>query len=649
MTSRVRNHILEEQSRAALRRALPDKWVIHPFQTDYGVDVQIEIFGNSGERTGIKFSAQLKATDNQQDEDGLSLDREHIEYWIAHSDPVVIFRYYAPTDEFQWRWVHDIAWRLDPDKKSVSVAGFLKPWLAENSPQEIEAFLTERRRVRLPMTWPVRVGVFDAEKDVRLAAKVARDIYQSTNNIQFEILVNTSTPTEFQVNVAKEKLAIGFCGLGGVVFHLEKNSSTEKLTSEALTGLIFCSQRYSRTEVAKAIFESCSDLIYKGAGSNLSAKHLIFQSAIAVLGGNEALRLLRPKINYESDPQTVWNLFYAAALVCATRSGNRQQWIELLRSWKEQAVNEREKATVSYNLGSALANQGRWSEARDEYMAAVAVDVRYKDQDYYWADVGAVNFELREFEVAAECYERAIKINNSWSHQWRYADALFNLGKYEKAQTLLKPGCDGRKSELELAYQALLLYVCTDLVENWGIKEQSLQKVEFSDIAPLANNPPPINAEEFEAIIRPLLLRNAIDPLLSFNSGVYANRGQLQQHALARFLACSIIHRNDVEAWANVFICAYASGCGGEVLLPIAHTAKFFCGNRFLLRLQEGVQFANDQNGLSDKWNEFVEKVMDSIQAAEKDNVQDVEIRIWSAEGGAPRNVYTLGRSPPKG
>ena len=131
-TKRVRNHELEELSLAALRFELPSKWVIHDFRKDYGIDVQLEIFEADGFATGLRCYGQLKATDNAANEDVLSLDRDHFEYWGAHNDPVLLLRYYADTNSYFWCWLHDVAWSLKPDAKSLSVTKFLKPWDKSN-------------------------------------------------------------------------------------------------------------------------------------------------------------------------------------------------------------------------------------------------------------------------------------------------------------------------------------------------------------------------------------------------------------------------------------------------------------------------------------------------------------------------------------
>ena len=51
MPNRIRSHILEERSLGFLREVFPDSWTIHSFTYDYGIDIQVEVFAENGDRT----------------------------------------------------------------------------------------------------------------------------------------------------------------------------------------------------------------------------------------------------------------------------------------------------------------------------------------------------------------------------------------------------------------------------------------------------------------------------------------------------------------------------------------------------------------------------------------------------------------------
>lgn len=98
MPKRPRAHVLEEESRRALRSILPADWVIADTnQLEYGLDARVEIF-KRGVATGLAFWVQLKATDERDLSKALSVRCRvsSLNYWYAQADPVLLVRYSAP-------------------------------------------------------------------------------------------------------------------------------------------------------------------------------------------------------------------------------------------------------------------------------------------------------------------------------------------------------------------------------------------------------------------------------------------------------------------------------------------------------------------------------------------------------------------------
>lgn len=108
MTRRPRSHQIEDESRAALRTAFPDSWVIDHVQADYGLDERVEIFDFGGASTGLVFYVQLKATEQPDLPRALRLrvDKEHLAYWNSFSDPVMITLWHVPSKRLYWKWIH---------------------------------------------------------------------------------------------------------------------------------------------------------------------------------------------------------------------------------------------------------------------------------------------------------------------------------------------------------------------------------------------------------------------------------------------------------------------------------------------------------------------------------------------------------------
>ncbi len=60
---RPRSHQLEDESWKALSSCIPNQWVLRKPQPDYGIDGEVDIFGELGSPTGPLFFVQLKGTD----------------------------------------------------------------------------------------------------------------------------------------------------------------------------------------------------------------------------------------------------------------------------------------------------------------------------------------------------------------------------------------------------------------------------------------------------------------------------------------------------------------------------------------------------------------------------------------------------------
>jgi len=66
MPKRPRQHQLEDESRTAFRKAIPQEWVFRDSTPDYGIDGSVEVFDSSGNGTGRYFFVQLKGTDESK-------------------------------------------------------------------------------------------------------------------------------------------------------------------------------------------------------------------------------------------------------------------------------------------------------------------------------------------------------------------------------------------------------------------------------------------------------------------------------------------------------------------------------------------------------------------------------------------------------
>lgn len=410
-TKRVRNHELEELSLAALRFELPSKWVIHDFRKDYGIDVQLEIFEADGFATGLRCYGQLKATDNAADDDVLSLDRDHFEYWGAHTDPVLLLRYYADKRHFFWCWLHDVAWSMKPDAQSLSVTKFLKPWDKLTSPKAIQDFLGQRSRAfterQLP---PFLVAVRSGSMPLAKLVEVANALNKLENLSAFQFEAESLNSAAFEVSLLPSGIVCSYLGLPGVMVEEFGEIAPSCIANTILLLVFLTACRYDRILVARPIAKCCFGLLLKAAGEKFFFP--LIDSVIYTLGLKDASDLFHGA-SVSDMPEIGSALFPGVAYVAAQRYGETDQWISMHRQELAASEISAHRAATAYSLGNALSNKNQWSEALPMFKLAADALPDYFSRAYFRREYGAAFFENGLYAEAAEQYRAALALEPS--------------------------------------------------------------------------------------------------------------------------------------------------------------------------------------------------------------------------------------------
>ena len=571
---RSRQHILEELSDAALRTSLPERWTIHKFAHDYGIDFQIEIFDNTGKTTGLRFYVQLKATDNNEEADVLSLDRRHFEYWLSHSDPVLLLRYFAPTKNLKWSWMHDLEWRMKATAVSVNVASHLQSWQNEKTAAIIEKFVILRRDITqkiLPL--PVSICVKNHSNKITESLQLANLIKGILPAEKFYVFGEATEQCQFDVLIEGKTLMINHVGLRGFVVNLNGSYVEPAMVANLSVILLFLvACRYDKSVVAKNIASHASETLFGSESEEFQL--LIIVGLIYALGINQAIPMILDRMINKEDP-IAWLNLYMAGYLASMQYGQTDLWQKQMKAWAEAPPYPEIAASAAYNLANSLANSGSWQEAIKYYDIASKRDSNYLDRDYYWAELGAAQFEVGQVSLAVDSYKRAFNINQSPNEQWRLGDALFQCGHYEVAYQNITSAIS---NDPQIgSYPRLVALVCEELISTWGIKEQVVGVVNDSTQEKIMTLNPAVNSDQLIRELKPLLDISAIDPILSFNAGHYAIISGQPIIAIYRFLTCALINRGDIQAWA----CAITSAINtdqAELLIYLIETAYFHVG-----------------------------------------------------------------------
>lgn len=108
MPQRHRSHQLEDRSRHAFARLLPSAWTAERMVPDYGLDLRVEIFDDTGRPTGRFFFVQLKSTAAGREGRGVTvrLRPDHLDYWNSLPVPTMVALWVEAIDTVYWRWAH---------------------------------------------------------------------------------------------------------------------------------------------------------------------------------------------------------------------------------------------------------------------------------------------------------------------------------------------------------------------------------------------------------------------------------------------------------------------------------------------------------------------------------------------------------------
>ena len=617
---RPRSHILEDNSVAKFKDLLPEKWVLHTYSKDYGIDVQIELFGNTGESTGLRVYGQLKATDKTEDKDTLSLHQEHFEYWAAHSDPILLIRYFDATKSFKWCWMHEVHWRLKPQKNSINVSKYLKKWQHEETPAEIVSLLKLRKETfSSKAILPITISV-DYDKKLRGSVALSQIVTNLLPAKSFSVLAMPNHLCHFNINLEKYSLCVGHLGLLGYVISLDKKIELNDIAELAVLLIFLISCRYDRSVLAKAIAEVSSETLFKAVPEELEL--LLIDNLIYSVGVKKAISLLlKNKSSSDYDPILLFNLLSIGSKV-SMKYGQLDEWVEHLKGWAITPPYQEMGGPSAYNYANRLAHNGQWKESIDYYQLASQRDEKYLSRDYYWGELGAAQFESEMYSESADSYQHSYSLNPDSQTAWRLGDALFHSGKYEQSFTMLQ-NAFSQNQDLG-SYQFLVMMVCEDLISNWGIKEQKISIVDDETQKKLMVLKPVSSADELINSLKPFLNKCAIDAQMSFNAGHLSRISNQYQISTYRYLTCALRQRGDADAWANAFLSAMQDN-NAELMILIIESGYFYVGEELIQATLNIFSLSGSNKKTSD---ELEQLLVDLIRSAIQKKDESVTVRF---------------------
>ncbi|WP_196799769.1 MULTISPECIES: DUF4365 domain-containing protein [unclassified Thioalkalivibrio] len=595
MPQRPRNHQLETESVRALQAIIPSTWVLRLFDSDYGVDGEIEIFSNDGHATGKKLLVQLKATDNEEPKTPLKvrLKRATVNYLSSFESPALIVLYISTEESLYFRWLHsfDPYWESDSDKSRTLKFASEHLWTSDKN-VVVERDLAEFLELKsggcaFPKTVPIFVTHDSpiANSAAHFFADLVHEGEPHQHLVRFTLNEETDNKPPSHIVFDAEKLHLVLANRTAACLHFKERMPVENnecLLSDLfiMVGLGFQAWGYP---------VQAAQLIY---GSLLSSSVQYVPEIVAsitdiLIGARKLDELLDVVEGLYGDPDHVGSTaqialsrvlrFYSnvSSRELAALSASLHRISLSLQERKAYGV----AATIEYNHANILRKEkSQRRNAVRHYFRARQLYPAYAKKDYWLSELGRCLFGLRHYRFSSRLYKASLEIEFSVEVQGLYADALLYSGKVAQARAEFKSYLDN-EAEGKLVAEWHLKWVCTKwIIDVLGVRKQSptYEEAETGQLESADN----------DEVLRFLAERNIVEGEAWFRVGRRFMEAERYADSIICFVMAAFCGHEEMSSWVNSYVCAVADNNRAAEAL-VFKCAVDTMGRDFILCLSE--------------------------------------------------------------
>lgn len=559
MPKRPKQHQAEDLSIIAFQKLLPREWVYREKDKDYGVDGEVEIFEDDGTATGVVFYVQLKATDSQDEktQKRVKLKNSAINYYKALELPTLIIRYIIETEEIYFKWAHSID--RYKHKKSEETFSFVVTddnlWKNETA-ENIHNFLIRLTILKTKNNlFPIKVyfnfsfSEICSYKPYSLKSKLRTDLADKNKYFQ---MVSEEKDCEFKINVSDSEISVFILGgVTGSYLHSIDDISYEnidELISDIFVAISLALLSFNKNFNAFNVIDlfARKSQYLKNPNACIHFTELCFS-----MGEIEKANELWNNVSEENKDDVLRMKFQLQSIMAAKNFDDKD--VEVYEQYLLQQINEnKEQGTLYYNYANFLHNQGRLREAFSNYRKAFKYEQEYQEAKHIYKEVAGTLFELKRYKLASYCYKKALGIEYEAQVEVLYADSLMMNGQFLLARESFRNYFKNTETIDDE-------WILKDAVLEYIINEYKIEsQVRQSNLASKQNicvqcNDETASVEDLQKVIQ-------IDALASsvwFNLGIIYSRNNDWENAMASYLLCSLIKRDDVEGWINSYKSAF--------------------------------------------------------------------------------------------
>jgi len=432
MPQRPRSHQLEDLSFNRFRAMLPIAWVVRERSRDYGLDLEIEIFTEAGEATGLFFYVQLRATDGLKSARKLRFDVGQLDYFRLLDLPTAIVRYCASDDSFHLMWGFEAP---SPDGSKATQTLTFEPgqrWTTATPGQISRTLETLRRLNRRSDAAPLALALLDdrANPDQSYAIRSA---IERLRKLGFVTPSHETSPVTLEVHSSEQGLTLRIDRFAEVDVEdpgLDPKDLTTRLGWSAIQllwrlGLKGAANRLGRNLTA--------------AGFAPPTRPLALSGALALLPDVAAAVDLACHASLQDNQDQSYFILTAAIHSVGPSPGDIESRLTLFREALKCHTRDGDvtaQAATTYSIGNTLRAADRFAEAVVWYNRALKLRPAYADAAYFWSELGGCFYMRRKFRPAARAYEQALTLEPDNRLPLLAADAMLGAGEPSRAAEL---------------------------------------------------------------------------------------------------------------------------------------------------------------------------------------------------------------------
>lgn len=622
MPKRPAQHQLEDLSRAKLGLLLPRTWALRDKDKDYGIDVEVELFDDAGEATGLVFLVQLKATESEDTSKirylDFSIDR--LNYYDSLDLPVLICRYSHDEDVFYSKWSSEVdTYNCKKDAKNIRIKFSEENILSETNVEDLAEHISRLRDIRRSLVnFPISLCLstdldyINSTPRGLLLAKISGELNKYKNFISKS---SSESDSFVNVDINDSGILINFSKITELFINSSYSSKT--YTCEAAKDIIFglgiCLARLNMAEMAAKIF-----LLNEIESRVLGRQELIVKlipSLIKTSYATEIVSLLI-KAGDERNDNLVEAIVHIS-LLSRSVEGRTDEHIKLYQNILEHCLKKytdlgaKEQVGIAhYNLANHLASKNLKRDALHHYALARKNNYIYYHQFYFYREVAGLLFNFKKYKFASQFYKRAMELASlelSEELEPLLADALMFSGQYRAALELFKSYLSKTKDKTAEWH---LKCVCLEvLIDNTKIDSQIRSpKKAIEIIGDDLDNP---------GALEKAIELDCLCGLAWFNSGIASSNRNEHKSAAFCFAMCGLVQSGDIEAWVNATLCSLNKEVDINILAMIFSVAYFFNGDGYIFDLYRKVDEQIDGEALM-AIHKVIEGLQDSVHPKSK-------------------------------